>query len=192
MIWRYVPFSWLQASCPLCHPIRRGPFFGGLFRELLCEWQCDQAGDGLDAWPAVGLLHQLGAAVAGRSSALCAQSMEVESILRYVGRYGLPKTQFKWKREWNVWQRTPMSLFLHFAVLFLFGTEGFQQNLQLNQHSWSAFASRGDAETRVACSLATASRLPELPSLTQQLVEVQFLTFPQLLGPFWIRPSNFG
>lgn len=77
----------LQASCPLCNPVRRGPLLGGLFGELLCERQRDQAGDGLDARPALGLLHQLASAVAGRSSALRRQSLEVESILRYVRRY---------------------------------------------------------------------------------------------------------
>lgn len=71
-----------QASCPLRNPVRWGPLPGGFFRELLCEWQCDEAGDGLDAGPAAGLLHQLAAVVAGRSAALCRQGLEGESVLR--------------------------------------------------------------------------------------------------------------
>lgn len=71
-----------QASCPLCNPIRWGPFLGGLIRELLCEWQCDQAGDGLDAGVAAWLLHQLAAAVAGRSATLCRKGLEGEPVLR--------------------------------------------------------------------------------------------------------------
>lgn len=131
--YRIFPFSLLQAPRPLCNPIRRGPFFGGLFRELLCEWQCDQAGDGLDAWPVVGLLHQLAAAVAGRSSALCGQSLEVESILRYVRRC----TRTQHKRKHDCLTKNTDVIISSFYSCVVFGTERFYQNSQLNQHSKS-------------------------------------------------------
>lgn len=89
-----------QASCPLCDPVRWGPFSGGLVGELLCEWQRDQAGDGPDAGAAAGLLYQLAPTVAGRSAALCCQGMEGQPLLWWVNqRLGL----FDWEKFYMDW-----------------------------------------------------------------------------------------
>lgn len=90
-----------QASCPLCDPVRWGPFSGGLVGELLCEWQRDQAGDGPDAGAAAGLLYQLAPTVAGRSAALCCQGMEGQPLLWWVNQRLGP---FDWENFDMAWQ----------------------------------------------------------------------------------------
>lgn len=76
-----VPLQLWQTPCPLCHPIRRRPVGGGFLGELLCDRQCDQAGDRPNAGAAPGLLHKLVPSLDGRGAALCGTSLEDQPAL---------------------------------------------------------------------------------------------------------------